>query len=280
MSGNQNRESSNLSKYDAMTSQQLQELLRLDSETPNNGGTDTEEILYIMEVLAQRKKDSFTDKKALESWESFQREYLDAEDDEEPNVVPMPSKKTSWARRWAAVAAAVVLLISIPITAVALNWGKLWDAKLVWHDGHFSFETEKPTIPTKDNREFLQVLSDHGVDPSIVPSRILDRYVLKKIDVQESSKKNCLVATYTNSESDQGDLLVISVDVFLLSSPGRNESNEDILEVYEANGVEYYIVRNNKRLKALWITGPYECFMSGEVTIEELKVMIDSIGKG
>lgn len=281
MSETQSRESSNLSKYDAMTSQQLQELLRLDSETPNNGGTDTEEILYIMEVLAERKKDSFSEKKALESWESFQRDYLDTQDEEDvPNVIPMPSRKRSWVRRWAAAAAAVVLLIGIPIGVVAMNSGKLWDAKLIWHNGHFCFEKEKPAIPTKDNRVFLQELSDHGMDPSIVPSRILDRYVLKKIDVHESSEKNSLVATYTNCESDQGDLLVISVDVFMPSNPGRAEANEGILEVYEGNGVEYYIVRNNNRLKALWLTGPYKCFISGNLTIEEIKVMIDSIGKG
>ena len=280
MSENCSREGVDFSKYDAMTSQQLQELLRLDSEAPNDGGTDTEEILYIMEVLAERKKDSFTDEKAFESWEVFQRDYLDAEDDEDtPNVVPMPSKKSSRVRRCAAVAAAVVLLISIPITAVALNLGKLWNTDLVWKDGQFSFQTEKPAIATKDNHEFQQALSNHGVDPSIVPSRILDRYDLKKITIDEEYERKVYKATYTNHKSGQGDI-IISVQTFLPSDPSKHQANEGILEVYEVNGVEYYIVRNNKRLKALWLTGSYECFISGEVTIEEMKAMIDSIGKG
>ncbi len=280
MSENQNRESSNLSKYNDMTSQQLQELLRLDSETPDNGGMDIEEILYIMEVLAERKKDSFTDEKALRSWETFQRDYLDTQDEEDvPNVIPMPSRKRSGVRRWAAAAAAVVLLIGIPITAVALSSKKLWNADFVWKNGHFSFQAEDPAIATKDNGAFLQALSDHGVDTSVVPSRILERYVLKEIDIHESSEKNWLVAAYTNRENDQDDLF-ISVDIFMPSNPGRAEANEDILEVYEADGIEYYIVRNNNRLKALWLTGPYKCYISGNLTIEEIKVMIDSIGKG
>ena len=278
MSETQSRESRKFSKYDAMTTQQLQELLRLDSMAPNNVGTDTEEILYIMEVLAERKKDSFTDEKTLESWETFQRDYLDTQDEEDvPNIIPMPSRKRTGVRRWAAVAAAVILLIGIPIGVVAMNSGKLWDTKLVWHDGHFSFETEKPTIPTKDNCEFLQVLSDHGVDPSIAPSKILDRYNMNKITVHESTEAKRFVVAYTNCENDQDDL-IISVDIFIPSNPGRVEANEDILEVYHANGMEYYIVRNNKRLKALWITGPYECLIAGEVTIEEMKAIIDSIG--
>ncbi len=197
MSENQNRESSNLLKYNDMTSQQLQELLRLDSETPNHEGTDTEETLYIMEVLAERKKDSFTDEKALRSWETFQRDYLDTQDEDDvPNVIPMPSRKRSGVRRWAAAAAAVVLLIGIPITAVALNLGKLWNTDLMWKDGQFSFQTEEPAIPTKDNCEFLQVLSDHGVDPSIVPSRILDRYTLKRITVDKEYEQKAYTATY------------------------------------------------------------------------------------
>lgn len=280
MSENQNRESSNLSKYNSMTSQQLQELLRLDSETPNNGGADTEEILYIMEVLAQRKKDSFTDKKALESWESFQRDYLDAEDEEESsNVVHMPSRKASWARRWVAVAAAVVLLIGIPITAVALNLEKLWNTNLVWKDGQFSFQPEDPAIATKDNCAFLQELSNHSVDASIVPSRIPERYFLEKIAVDEYTNTNVYVAIYANSE-DTEEKLIIKVQAFFSSDPGMHQANEGILEVYEANGIEYYIMRNNDRLKALWLTGHYECFIVGDLTLEEMKVMIDSIEKG
>ncbi len=278
MSENQNRESSNLLKYNDMTSQQLQELLRLDSETPNHEGTDTEETLYIMEVLAERKKDSFTDEKALRSWETFQRDYLETQDEEDvPNVIPMPSRKRSGVRRWAAAAAAVILLISIPITAVALSSKKLWNADFVWKNGHFSFQAEDPAIATKDNCEFLQALSDHGVDPSIVPSRILERFDLKEISICEDTEFRSYIAVYTNSNGSKHNFL-IEVDTYDSADPGKHQANEGILEVYEANGVEYYIVRNNKRLKALWITGPYECSISGEVTIEEMKAMIDSIG--
>lgn len=289
MSENQNRESENLSKYNDMTSQQLQELLRLDSETPNHEGTDTEEILYIMEVLAQRKKDSFTDKKALESWESFQRDYLDAEDEEETsNVVPMPSRKASWARRWVAVAAVIVLLLGIPITASAVNWKEIWNAVVVWAGETFSFKVKDPSeandpattgISTKDNHEFQQALSSYGADATVVPSGIPDRYFLEDIAVYKTVDKNTFIATYTNYENTE-DKLIISVRIFLPTDPGRAEASEEILEVYEANGTKYYIMNNNARLKTIWITGPYECYIAGNLTVEEIKAMIDSIGKG
>lgn len=289
MSETQNRESSNLSKYNSMTSQQLQELLRLDSETPNNGGTDTEEILYIMEVLAQRKKDSFTDKKALESWESFQRDYLDAEDEEETsNVVPMPSRKASWARRWAAAAAVIVLLLGIPITASAVNWKEMWNAVVVWAGETFSFKVEDPSeandpattgISTKDNHEFQQALKSYGVDATIVPSQIPDRYFLNNIVANDEYEKEIYTAIYANYENGQEDM-IIRVQIFMPADPDRAEANESILEVYESNGIKYNIVRNNARLKAIWLTGPYECLVAGDLTVDEIKVMIDSIEKG
>ena len=45
-----------LAKYDAMTSEALEEILRLDSEAPEEQGLDAECLLYIMELLAERKR--------------------------------------------------------------------------------------------------------------------------------------------------------------------------------------------------------------------------------
>ena len=58
MSENQNRRVGNLSKYDAMTTEELEEILRLDAEAPQEQESDIEMILYIMEVLAKRKRNN------------------------------------------------------------------------------------------------------------------------------------------------------------------------------------------------------------------------------
>lgn len=286
MSDNQNRKSRDFSKYDTMTTQQLRELLRLDSEAPDDGGTDTEELLYIMEVLADRNKDSFTGKTALEAWESFQRDYLDVEDDSEseiPDKVAGTTPKPSGLRRWLAAAAVIALLIGIPVTASALNWEEVWHAIVTWAGETFSFgtentpEDEKPKPDNFNEYESLQkTLSMVNEDPAIVPVWIPERYTSEKIDILESPEKKIYVATY---QGDSG-YLTIKVQSYMSSDPAKIEANEGILEIYEANGIEYYIVQNQTRLKAMWIFGSYECYISGELTIEEIKTMIDSIGKG
>ena len=44
------------SKYDSMSTEQLQEVLRLDAHQREGEGMDTEELFYVMEVLTVRRK--------------------------------------------------------------------------------------------------------------------------------------------------------------------------------------------------------------------------------
>ena len=55
MSEKQSRGIGDLSKYDTMTTEELEEILRLDAQAPEEQESDIEKILYIMEVLTERK---------------------------------------------------------------------------------------------------------------------------------------------------------------------------------------------------------------------------------
>ena len=68
------------SRYEAMTTEELEEILRLDAEAPEGAGSDTELILYILEVLASRKNaKNITGNTAQAAWESFQQNYMPEE---------------------------------------------------------------------------------------------------------------------------------------------------------------------------------------------------------
>ena len=68
------------SKYDEMSTESLEELLRLDAESPDGEEVDIDEILYILDVIVKRDREHPTgrypevDVKA--AWEEFQTEYL------------------------------------------------------------------------------------------------------------------------------------------------------------------------------------------------------------
>ena len=113
MSENRNRD---YSRFDAMTTEELEDILRLDASAPDGEESDTELLLYVMGVLADRKKNNSTGKTALEAWESFQQNYL-SDDELFPEDKPKHSgsKRTApWLRRMIAAAAVVALLVCVP----------------------------------------------------------------------------------------------------------------------------------------------------------------------
>ena len=81
MSENTNRRHQDFAKYDAMSTEELEEILRLDLDAPPEQESDTEVLLTIMEVLAQRKK---PEKTAFEALESFRQNYMLEEDQAAP----------------------------------------------------------------------------------------------------------------------------------------------------------------------------------------------------
>ncbi len=270
-------------KYDAMTSEELSHILRLDSEAPEGDAIDIDTLLYITGVLAEREKN--TGKTPHEAWNSFQQNYMPSE--EEMLVAKEQEKpaktRNTWACRAIAAAAAVALVVFIPLTAKALDWEKIWNTVATWAKETFSFSREDQPAndePTPNNsRQYAsltQALEQMGMDPDLVPDWIPGGYVLDRVDVDETPTQRNFVALYKNKEQH----LNICVRSYVDYAPEKIEINEDLIEIYEVSGVEYYIFANNKRIRAIWIQGSYECYISGEFSLEEMKKMIDSIPKG
>lgn len=279
MSENRDRD---FSQYDSMTTEELEEILRLDAETPEGEESDVELLLYVMEVLANRRRNTEnTGKTALEAWESFQQHYLS---DEEDCIEYKPEKrKVFWPRRLIAAAAAIALVVCIPLTANALGWEDIWNVFARWAKETFSFvagedaQVSEPSPVDQDQYTSLQeLLLENNIDPNIVPSWIPDGYVLEVVEKDATPMQEVYLAKYKNQEQT----FIICVQSYIESDPEKIEINEDLIEFYEASNVEYYIFSNADQIRAVWTEDSYECYVSGELTIEEMKLMIDSIGKG
>ena len=286
MSENRNREIPDFSKYDTMTAEELEEILRQDSEAPEEQESDTERMLYIMGVLADRTKENTTGKTAFESWKAFQQDYL-CEDGVEEQVsaeIPKPRKaRYPWLRRSAAVAAVLALAIGLTVTASAFGWDALWNTVATWVNGTFSFSTGDQvdtTGPSPQNiveyASLQEALRYTGLEYDFVPTWIPDGYQLQEVIVDQNPVQSVYGARYKNGEQ----VLKVTVRVYASSDPEKIEINDSMVEIYRLNGVDYYIFSNNAQLRAVWMKGAYECNISGELTVEELKTMIDSIGKG
>ncbi len=88
-----------------------------------------------------------------------------------------------------------------------------------------------------------------------------------------SPKVRSIQAIYENNNVE----LVISIRQTIGVPAHQVEKNEDLLEIYTADNIEYYIFSNTETLQVAWSVGEFECQIIGNITVEEAKEMIDSI---
>ena len=276
MSEKGNRRQALLEKYEAMTTEELKQLLRQDSEAPD--GTDTEEVLCVMEVLASRNKNADTGNRAQKVWESFQRDYL-------PEIEEKSEQKKSvpWWRSLAAAAAVLVLLIGVTVTVDAFGWADIWGAVTRWAKETFSFvSSDQPQLdePTPKNtveyETFDQAIFAITGQRDLAPTYIPNGFVLDEISIEDIPGRMSYIAFFSNGER----FYKVHIKPYTSENPEWVEKSGEVFEVYPHLGTDYYIFTNLEQYTTVWIKDSYECNISGDLSVEEIKSMIDSIGKG
>lgn len=276
MSEMNHRSPRDYSKYDSMSTEQLQEILRLDAHQNEGEGMDTEELFYVMEVLtARRKSDPETAGKSLpEAKVEFEKHYMPKE---ETGTILFPA----WLRRAAAVAAVLAIFLFVTTTSVNAFGYDLWGKVAVWSQEFFRFEdeiqgTEDNELGKQDNLEYASLqdaLNGMGISQRLAPTWLPSGYVLAELPIYRSPREFSISAIYSDGIKE----LVISIRQAIGSKPEDIEKSDSVVLAYDANGVTYYIFNNYDRIKATWVVGEFECYIVGNVTVEEMKEMIDSI---
>ena len=286
MSENRNRSERDFSKYDEMETEDLEQILRSDADAPEGVEPDVELILYVMEVLANRRRnnDQVSGKTALEAFESFKQNYLPEEDSMEtaptanrPKVRPM-----RWLRGLTAAAAVLAFVFLGSVTANAFGFN-IWKAVAVWAQETFRLESEikaESELPVTDiNREYQSLESaiyDSEEVYGIVPTWIPEGYVLTDIRVDENPLQKIYIGFY---EKDTKKVKIV-VQSYQSGYPEQIEQSGEYEETYISSDIVYHFFEDNAQMRVVWINDTYECYITGELTIEELEKMVDSIEKG
>lgn len=281
MSENEHRGIRDLSQYDSMPMEALEQILRADAETPAEQESDIELILYVMEVLARRKKEKQqSGKTAQQSWESFQQHYLPEQEIQKQNA-KKPSDRP-WLRRIAACAAVVILILCIPLSSRALSLEELWDIVARWAKETFSFvsgENTEVSEPNSTSEEGFASLQDALIksnrDSSFVPTWIPNGYELDSVEKSITPEQEIYVAHYVSNDGN----LTIRMQNYLSEDSQKIEINEKALEIYSIADIDYYIFSNGRQIQVVWIKDSFEYSFSGDISIDIAKQMIDSIGK-
>ena len=270
-----------ISRYDSMSTEELQEILRKHAHGELETEPDTQELFEIMEVLSVRrqKEEPQAFRSNEEAYAEFCEHYMPKENQEaRPKVIRFPNR----ALKTVAAVLAVVLILAVgtTITAEALRidlWGKFAN----WTKEIFQFaDLTNGTSATNPEKEYnaelksLQdALNDNAVKEKLVPTWMPEGYMSKDLRVAKTPRVLNVSAIY---EKD-GTELIIKIRRTIGVQAEQVEKNDDLLEVYVVDGVEYYIFSNTDTMQAAWSIGEFECIMIGEITLEEMKRMINSI---
>ena len=271
------------------TTEELEELLALDF-AEDKKRPDADYISTILEVIEEREnRTEERNKEILAAWNEYwayreeaeSHELLEAGKSEEPThdhrrkiEYRQKSRKHSSAWRVIAVAAAAIILLCS--TAFAFN---LWQVIVEWTEETFFFLTgqeRRNTLSLEDFellRTHVSELTDIQVVPRSAPEGTKEH---GSLTVNEQSDRYIVGMGYVINTRE----FSIRIAVYKTIPDwelGKYQKDSTIYEEYVINGTTHYIVGNNDNLCAMWINDNVEGYIQGSLTIEEMRLMLDSI---
>lgn len=297
MSESKGNKKQDFSRYDQMSTAELEQMLRLDFQSSEDGVSDLDAILYISDLLAKRNGPFDSDA----AWQQFQTKYCphadgrslyDFSDEEDrsaseakqASTVPSGGRSRS-ARRLrrppllVAVLAAL-LLGSIVTQAAGVD---IFRAFAQWTDETFHFVSAGSDDTSDSNtnqtgqedtgqlQSVLQVLEMDGMFPTWHP----DGFTPGDLEITELHDRVSVHMTYFGG--DRTYSIVIEHFMQPQSNTGTFEKDDTPVEEYAHNGQIFYILSNLDSLTATTYDGEFMTMIYGGLTREEIKAVIDSI---
>jgi hypothetical protein len=154
-------------------------------------------------------------------------------------------------------------------------------AKWTQETFHFGYvgTIEETNAPTPNHNysssSLIVALEKANVTADLVPTWFPDGYTEVRVDIVETPSQRHFISIYQCGN----DSIQIRISDYKDSHPLQIEQSEFLVEVYSINGIDYYIFENYDQRKVAWVTDTYENYISGPMTIDEIKEMIDSIEK-
>ena len=286
MPDSNNRTGRDFSEYDEMNDEQLRQILREDASKTEGEDTDLELMLHIMEVLARRRRETSEDISPEESLEQFKKKYTYT-DNSLISEEKATRKKTVGFSRWqkwvATIAALLVLVFGSAITAQAFGFD-LFEIIAKWTKETFHFgyvsdigETNEPSPDTELPYASLRdALAKYKIEAKLVPTWIPEGYTEGEVQTKESPMQRLFIAKYEHGDNS----IRLRIADYLGGFPLQIEQSETLVEKYISDGIEYYIFDNESQMQVAWVNEHYECYLTGPLSLAEIKSIIDSIEKG
>lgn len=302
---------------DQLSTQRLRELLRADLES--DGTEDNSEVIFhILEVMERREREDPTGQLAdvHQAREEFDAYYNIPEGDglalypthtetdetsdpierEGPAVGSRSHRPRRAVRVCITVAATIALLFTLLVGAQASGID-VFGILANWTDSVFSFgpiptdpssQAEPDGLETvtqvssrteipEEYQELYAALQERGVSDVTIPTCIPNGFQVENSKLQVIPEAQLIFCTISYSDGSNS----ISFDFIWNDDTSGTlfEKDNEKVEVYSFDGVDYYIFTNNTQTVAAWNISNCEYSLSTALSSQELKKIINSISK-
>lgn len=282
-------------KYAALQDLTVEELEKLLYTAPSDSEEDEAYCAAIEEVLLQKETENPTGRvpNIDDAWKSFQQNYSVPEAkglrlyEELPSSQATPAKfgkhrRTKGLRRLLLVAAtlAFVLVSSVVVQASGID---IFGAIARWTKDVFTFST--PAAETDEygfmslsvSPELTAALNEQGFPATFAPAWLPEEYVHYEINTYTVNTASLVEFSAT---SDDGSTIFINFTKYLDSSAVEGEmyeKNELATEAHSHGTQIFHIFSNTSGIVAVWSDGTYVINIFGNLSVNTVKEIIDSI---
>lgn len=269
--------------------QRLQDQLA-DLLYPSDGGEiDVEaldSLLEQMEAVSPLPASLSTDPE--ESLKQFRRRYASvietANAGTAEDISAVPEKRHSnklFVRALPFAAALMLLLSSITAQAFGMNVFSViarWTAEIFRLDGGSTPYATVSLRPLEIDEEVLyksleEAVEAFGIHAPLAPKEIPERFDL--LEVRAANRESGILI-YADYQSEDGEFQ-IRYNEAAEQEFNTLERENSFMATYVAGGIEHKLVSDLGRQKATWRNGDFECKITGDLSEQELKTIIDSI---
>lgn len=267
------------------TPEELTEEMEALSSTPDY---DVELLCAYLDVLEEKAPvlpDGYSPAADFEAFREAHAELFNVAEPKQEKATRAPTvhkKRSSMVSRMVAGLAAMLCLAMV--VAEAYSPGTMeriveWGAEVLM----LRPQAGAMELPVADENGFLSLqdaLDHYDVMGTVIPTRVPKRFALNKITVMETEEEVILSGRYVSE--DDGLLLirvVVNSDETYFFERDLSEDSDDLAnrKPYEANGIAFVISDNFDEQRATWSINGCACSLSGDLTEDELKGVLDSI---
>ena len=228
------------------------------------------------------------------SWQEFKEKHHDLLADLEPadqqssDFASEEKPKRRRSMKPIRVALVVVMILAMLMMASCGIIEYIIKAIADWSDHVFQYEVTQELqvdnpIPEHTNigeyESLEQALEDYGVTTEYIGILFPNEVSFKKIEVREYSNVVKFSVTYAND----GEEITFTIWHYKDSTALELQAAEKLppdAEIYIKNCIEHYIMDNTTKAAATWIIGTELYYITGDFSLVEAEMMIDSIYEG